>query len=136
MIVLLVLVSPLSGNLLGGRRRGRGQSRGFNVQRGGRELAGYEGGGGRGRGGGGGQGQYGGDEGECGGEDAEAEGVDFGGCQEDPETGFCCVEKQECVGSLEKEPILECTHKNVEQCHYTYVTQFTPSQEEVSGAWC
>ena len=33
--------------------------------------------------------------------------------------------------SLEKEPILECTHKNVEQCHYTYVTQFTPSQEEV-----
>jgi len=35
------------------------------------------------------------------------------------------------VTSLEKEPILECTHKNVEQCHYTYVTQFTPSQEEV-----
>ena len=33
--------------------------------------------------------------------------------------------------SLEKEPILECTHKNVEQCHYTYVTQFIPSQEEV-----
>merc|ERR1712036_55279 len=29
------------------------------------------------------------------------------------------------------EPILECTHKNTEQCHYTYVTQFTPSQEEV-----
>ena len=33
--------------------------------------------------------------------------------------------------SLEKEPILECTHKNTEQCHYTYVTQFKPSQEEV-----
>ena len=33
--------------------------------------------------------------------------------------------------SLEKEPILECTHKNVEQCHFSYVTQFTPSQEEV-----
>jgi len=58
-------------------------------------------------------------------------GIDFSGCQEDPETGLCCVEKEETVTSLEKEPILECTHKNVEQCHYTYVTQFTPSQEEV-----
>merc|ERR1712113_221686 len=58
-------------------------------------------------------------------------GVDFSGCQEDPDTGLCCVEKEETVTSLEKEPILECTHKNVEQCHYTYVTQFTPSQEEV-----
>ena len=26
---------------------------------------------------------------------------------------------------------MECTHKNVEKCHYTYVTQFTPAQEEV-----
>ena len=59
-------------------------------------------------------------------------GIDFSGCQEDPDTGLCCVEKEETVTSLEKEPILECTHKNVEQCHYTYVTQFTPSQEEVS----
>ena len=33
--------------------------------------------------------------------------------------------------SLEKSPILECVHKEVEQCHYTYVTQFKPSQEEV-----
>ena len=62
-------------------------------------------------------------------------GIDFSGCQEDPDTGLCCVEKEETVTSLEKEPILECTHKNVEQCHYTYVTQFTPSQEEVS-AYC
>ena len=59
-------------------------------------------------------------------------GIDFSGCEEDPDTGLCCVEKEETVTSLEKEPILECTHKNVEQCHYTYVTQFTPSQEEVS----
>ena len=61
-------------------------------------------------------------------------GIDFSGCVEDAETGLCCVEKEETVTSLEKEPILECTHKNVEQCHYTYVTQFTPSQEEVSVA--
>merc|ERR1712209_127579 len=58
-------------------------------------------------------------------------GIDFSGCQEDPETGLCRVEKEETVTSLEKEPILECTHKNTEQCHYTYVTKFKPSQEQV-----
>jgi len=58
-------------------------------------------------------------------------GVDFSGCQTDPETGLCCVEREEEVTSIEKEPILECTHKNTEQCHYTYVTKFKPSQEEV-----
>jgi hypothetical protein len=58
-------------------------------------------------------------------------GVDFSGCVTDPDTGLCCVDKEETVTSLEKEPILECTHKNTEQCHYTYVTQFKPSMEEV-----
>jgi len=58
-------------------------------------------------------------------------GVDFSGCVNDRESGLCCVEKEETVTSIEKEPILECTHKNVEKCHYTYVTQFTPTQEEV-----
>ena len=110
-----------------GGRRGRGRGRGLSVQRGGRaELAGYSGGGP----GGGGPPDYGAEEGECGGGE-EGEGVDFGGCQEDPDNGFCCVEKLECVNSLSKDPILECTHKNVEQCHYTYVTQFTPAQQEV-----
>jgi hypothetical protein len=58
-------------------------------------------------------------------------GIDFSGCTTDPDTGLCCVEKEETITTLEKEPILECTHKNVEQCHYSYVTQFTPTQEEV-----
>ena len=58
-------------------------------------------------------------------------GVDFSGCQNDPETGLCCVDKEETVVSIQKDPILECTHKNVEKCHYTYVTQFEPAQEEV-----
>ena len=58
-------------------------------------------------------------------------GVDFSNCVQDRETGLCCVEQLSEVTSLEKEPILECTHKNTEQCHYTYVTQFKPSQEEV-----
>ena len=58
-------------------------------------------------------------------------GVDFSGCQNDPETGLCCVEKEETVQSIQKDPILECTHKNVEKCHYTYVTQFESAQEEL-----
>merc|ERR1711945_59101 len=58
-------------------------------------------------------------------------GIDFTGCTPDPDTGLCCVDKEETVTTLEKEPILECTHKNTKQCHYTYVTQFQPSQEEV-----
>ena len=58
-------------------------------------------------------------------------GVDFSSCQNDPETGLCCVDKLETIQAIEKDPILECTHKNVEKCHYTYVTQFTPAQEEV-----
>lgn len=57
--------------------------------------------------------------------------IDFSGCQQDPETGLCCVEREESVTSIQKDPILECTHKNVEKCHYTYVTQFSPTQEEV-----
>merc|ERR1711983_471874 len=59
-------------------------------------------------------------------------GVDFSNCVTDPDTGFCCVEKEETVTSIEKEPILECAHKNTEQCHYTYVTKFKPSMDEVS----
>merc|ERR1712025_581185 len=58
-------------------------------------------------------------------------GADFSGCVDDPETGLCCVDKEETVQKIEKEPILQCTHKNTEQCHYTYVTQFKPTQQEV-----
>merc|ERR1739844_299469 len=45
--------------------------------------------------------------------------------------GLCCVEKEETVTTIQKDPILECTHKDVEKCHYTYVTQFSTAQEEV-----
>jgi hypothetical protein len=41
------------------------------------------------------------------------------------------VTKESTVETLAKDPILECTHKNVEKCHYTYKTQFKPAQEEV-----
>jgi hypothetical protein len=52
--------------------------------------------------------------------------------QNDPETGFCCIEKDEEITSLQKDPILECTHKNIEKCHYTYVTQFDTAQVSMS----
>lgn len=34
------------------------------------------------------------------------------------------------MDTLSKDPILECKHKNIEKCHYTYVTYFKPAQEE------
>lgn len=58
-------------------------------------------------------------------------GIDFTGCTPDAKTGFCCIEKDEEISSLQKDPILECTHKNLEKCHYTYVTQFDTAQEEI-----
>ena len=58
-------------------------------------------------------------------------GVDFSLAVFDPEVGKMCVTKEEEVSSTERQRVLECTHKSVEQCHYTYVTQFKPSQEEV-----
>jgi len=57
--------------------------------------------------------------------------IDFSQAQFDPDTGLMCVIKEEEVESIQKEPILECKHKEVEKCHYTYVTQFKPAQEEV-----
>ena len=58
-------------------------------------------------------------------------GIDFNGCENDPDTGRCCITKEEQITTLSKAPILECTHKDYEQCHYTYVTQFRPSQQEL-----
>ena len=58
-------------------------------------------------------------------------GIDFSACVNDAATGLCCVDKEEQVTTLKKDPILECTHKNTEQCHFTYVTKFKPSQEQV-----
>ena len=57
-------------------------------------------------------------------------GVDFSGC-ETQDDGMCCVFREEEVTSLKKEPILDCQHKSVEKCHYTYVTEFFPVQEEI-----
>ena len=49
------------------------------------------------------------------------------------ENGRKCMNKTIRVESVVKEPIVECVHKNMKKCHYTYVTQFTPV--EVSFSW-
>ena len=67
---------------------------------------------------------------QAGGNQLVSGGIDFSGCVNDPDTGLCCVEDEDTVTSLQSDPILECTHKSVEKCHYTYVTQFEPTQEE------
>ena len=51
------------------------------------------------------------------------------------EDGKLCVLKEETVESVVKEPLLQCTQKEVEKCHYTYVTKFIPTKEEVSLQW-
>lgn len=81
MIVIVSIVSQSFCNIPGSRRA---------IRRGSRQLAGYDGGG---------QAQYGGG-GQCDEGGGGGDGVDFGGCQDDPDTGFCCVEKIECVDSL------------------------------------
>merc|ERR1712123_322114 len=56
-------------------------------------------------------------------------GVDFSQATR-TEDGRLCVIKEESVETLSKDPILECKHKNIEKCHYTYITYFKPAQEE------
>jgi hypothetical protein len=57
-------------------------------------------------------------------------GVDFSQATR-TEDGRLCVIKEESVETLSKDPILQCTHKQMEKCHYTYITYFKPAQEEV-----
>ena len=57
-------------------------------------------------------------------------GIDFSQAQRTPD-GRLCVIKESSVETLKKDPILECTHKNIEKCHYTYVTAFSSVQEEI-----
>lgn len=56
--------------------------------------------------------------------------IDFSQAQRTPD-GRLCVIKEETLETLAKDPILECRHKNIEKCHYTYVTAFNSVQEEV-----
>ena len=57
------------------------------------------------------------------------DGIDFSQARRTAD-GRLCVIKESTVDTIAKDPILECIHKSVEKCHYTYVTEFSPSQEE------
>ena len=52
--------------------------------------------------------------------------IDFSKAVFDPATGMKCVIEETTVPTIEREKMLECVHKNMEKCHYTYITQFTP----------
>jgi hypothetical protein len=54
-------------------------------------------------------------------------GVDFSQAERTAD-GRLCVIKYSEVESLAKDPLLECKHKNVEKCHYSYVTKFNSVQ--------
>lgn len=50
--------------------------------------------------------------------------IDFSKAVDDPETGLQCVTNEATVDTLERERLLECVHKSVNICHYTYVTRY------------
>jgi len=61
-------------------------------------------------------------------------GVDFSEAEvvtEEDGTVKECVEKEEIREEYRREPVVECVHKSVERCHYTYTTQFLPHVQEV-----
>jgi len=59
--------------------------------------------------------------------------VDFSNCTMEGD-GKCCVLSPTSEPGAERRPraqIVECLHREEESCHYTYVTRFTPHQQEV-----
>ena len=44
---------------------------------------------------------------------------------------LCVTKKKDLIESLEKEPILQCSHSNEEKCLYNYIMYFNPGQEEL-----
>ena len=46
------------------------------------------------------------------------------------EDGRLCVLKEDTIETMVREPILKCDHKSIRKCHVTYVTFFSPSQEQ------
>ena len=57
--------------------------------------------------------------------------IDFTAATLDEETGLKCVRTEESLETVEREKLLSCTHSSINICHYTYVTQFSPSRVEV-----
>ena len=57
--------------------------------------------------------------------------IDFSTAVVDEETGLKCVRTEESLETVEREKLLSCTHSSINICHYTYVTQFKSSRQEV-----
>ena len=49
--------------------------------------------------------------------------VDFSDAYDDPDTGLKCIDKEAIVQTQEREKLLECTHSQINVCHYTYITK-------------
>jgi len=59
-----------------------------------------------------------------------ASSVDFSGCKV-LDDGRCCITKTRSYPTPSKQAVLECRHRNITSCHYTYITEFKPYQESV-----
>ena len=42
-----------------------------------------------------------------------------------------CVLKNLEIDTVSRQPVMECTHRNIERCHFTYTTKYKPSQEQI-----
>ena len=56
--------------------------------------------------------------------------VDFSNATVTDDGSRECVNTTGMMEIYEKTPVYECVHKNEEQCHYTYVTQFEPTRQQ------
>ena len=57
-------------------------------------------------------------------------GIDFSTAKVD-ENGALCVTREDVIETVIKDPVLECSHKEEEKCHLTYVTFYKPGQQEI-----
>ena len=44
-----------------------------------------------------------------------------------------CVVKEERVETVDRSPVLKCSHTSQEKCHFTYLTIFSPAQVAVDA---
>ena len=56
--------------------------------------------------------------------------IDFSKAVFDPATGMKCVIDESTVPTIERERMLECVHKNINTCHYGYITKFKTHRVE------
>jgi len=45
--------------------------------------------------------------------------------------GDLCVTREDTIETIVNDPVLECSHEEEEKCHLTYITYYTPGQQEI-----